>query len=318
MMRKGVLFSFMALLLVLTLFSLIDALNSQRSSAKANASLSFAMQAANSKFENVFSDFILLDKGPAARLIDQRNLPFSYSTDYNSVSIVQELPLRQIVWNDYFDLVNAFKIFSEDSNYDAFFEGLDVKVQTVQNSVWGGTTQDLNFLLLPQCLHYNVPSALTSTGFYASSSSDCKAVFDASKIKKYVITVRVRKASFEDYNRITYNIAGFSNPSNPAFEFHFIDSNCTRCAVADSNKNLNGFFDPSQQSWIKIKCSGSGCKSQDINLFINQGMQAFHSGTYRIDVNFSLTFKNFIDSFYFTDFNASVQNKDFNLLYANR
>jgi hypothetical protein len=214
--------------------------------------------------------------------------------------------------------LNAFRIFAEDRNYSAFFDGLDVNVGAARNSVWGGTVQDLNFLLLPQCLHYSVSSSLSSTGFNSASPQDCSSAFDSSRIKKYSIAVKVKKTSVEDYNSITYGIPGFSNPSNPEFEFQFIDANCSNCKVADANKHLTGYFDASQQGWIKIKCVGASCESSDINLFINNGLQAFHSGSQRIDVNFSMFFKNFIDSFYFEDFNVSVSSKDFNISYSNK
>lgn len=309
---KGVLFSFMALLLVLSLLSLIDALNAQRSDFKAKSALDFSLSSASSGFDNVYSDFALLDKESAARIVDERNLPFKYSMDYNSLSIVQELPLKQSVWNNYFDLINAFEIFAEDCNQDVFFGNFDINVSTVKNSVWGGSAQDLNFVLLPQCLSYGVNAGLSKTGFYPSISN---CAFDFSKIKKYFVSVTVKNASLEDYNSITYNIPGFSTPSNPEFEFRFLDTNCSKCAVP-SNKTLTGYFDPSQSGWISIKCSGTGCKSKEISIFINSGIQAAHSGE-KIDVNFSLAFKNFINSFYFGDFNVSVANKDFGIVYSN-
>ncbi|MBS3058523.1 MAG: hypothetical protein J4478_03935 [Candidatus Diapherotrites archaeon] len=315
--KKGVLLSFTALLLILALLSLIDALNTQSSRANASQALVFALQSASSKFENLYTDIVFLDKEPAAKIVDERNLPFSYSLDYNSVQVIQELPLKQNVWDSYFDLLNSFKIFNESPDFE-ISDGFAISVQTVQNSKWGGSAQDMNFLLLPQCLQYSALSNLSQAGFYPASSVECPSSgFDASKIKKYSISIRVKKTSLEDYNAISYNIAGFSNPAFPEFEFNFIDSNCSQCAVPTASKHIEGYFDPSQQSSIRIYCSGSGCNSQDINISIGNGIQAFHSGSYRIDANFSLIFKNPISAFYFTDFNVSVQNQDFNITYAN-
>ncbi|MDO8647384.1 MAG: hypothetical protein Q7R70_03140 [Candidatus Diapherotrites archaeon] len=311
--RKGILFTFMSLLLILSLLSLVDSLNSQRSSLKANAALVYSLNSTSSRFDNVYSDFVFLDKDANARLVDQRNLPFSYSMDYNSLSIVQELPLRISVWNNYFDLVNAYVIFLKDSN-TGFSSEFAVDANTVKNAIWGGSVQDLNFVLLPQCLFYDVNSSLYSAGFYSASFSGCS--FDSSKIGKYSVIVSLKSPAVEDYNSITYNIPGFSNPANPAFEFLLLDNNCAKCSLSQASKSIIGYFDPTQSGWITVKCVGALCHSKDINIFVSSGLQAFHSGE-RVDVNFTVKFKNFIDSFYFKDFNASVTNNDFNIVYSN-
>ena len=312
--QKGILFTFMSLLLILSLFSLVDALNAQRSSLKANAALVYSLNSTSSRFDNVYSDFVFLDKDANARLVDQRNLPFSYSMDYNSLSVVQELPLRQSVWNNYFDLVNAYSIFVKDGNSSGFSSEFDVEASTIKNSIWGGSAQDLNFILLPQCLFYGVNSSLYSAGFYAASFSGCS--FDSSKISKYSVVVSLKSLAVEDYNSITYSIPGFANSSNPAFEFALLDNNCAKCSLSPASKSIIGYFDPLQSGWISVKCVGPSCHSKDINIFINSGLRAFHSGE-RVDVNFTVKFKNFIDSFYFKDFNASVANRDFNIVYSN-
>jgi len=308
---NGVLYSFMALLLAVSLFAIVDSLNEQRSMLRSNNAFTYSFNSADSKFANVYSGFAILDKEPAARLIEQRNLPFAYYLDYNSLTITQQLPLKQSVWNNYFDLLNAYSIFLRDGNYSVFHEGFDFNVSVPKNSIWGGSASDMNFALSPQCLRYSLSSSLDRAGFVPSSA----CAFDSSKISKYSASVFPAKPSLEDYNSITYNISGLANPANPAFEFHFSDINCPKCAIS-SNKDIVGFFDPSASNWISVSCIGASCASKDINIYFGNALYAVHSGN-RVDINFGASFSNFADAFYFEDLNIVMQASDFNILMSN-
>lgn len=308
---RGVLYSFMALVLAVSLFAVFDSLSAQRSIARENDAFSFSFGSADSRFSNIYSDFAVLDKEPAARLVEQRNLPFSYSLDYNSVSVTQRLPLSEGVWNSYFDLLNAYSIFLQDTNYSIFYDGTEVSASAPRNAVWGGSASDINFALSPQCLRYSVSSSLSKAGFFPSGSCS----FSPSSVSAYGASVVLRQASLEDYNSITYGIQGFSNPSNPSFEFHFYDTNCSKC-VLSSNKDIQGYFDPEALNWVSVRCVGSSCSSQDINVYFGRGIYAVHSGS-KVDVNFSVGFGSFMELFYLEGFNVRLKSPDFNITVSN-
>lgn len=315
--QRGAIFTFMSFLMVLALLALVGAINLQRSGYKENHALESALNSASSKFDNLYSDIVSINKEAGAKAFDERNLPFSYSLDYNSIAIVQELPVKESVWNNYYDLLNAYGIFVNDMN-SGLGEGFSLSVQASKNQVWGGNSKDTNFLILPQCMNYSIDSNLGIAGFYPAGSAECLGPFDPGQIKRYSVQVKVKQTASEDYNSITYSIPGLDNPAMPEFEFHFIDSNCASCIVADSNRNITGRFDPSQQNWIRIRCIGQSCKSQDVNLFFGNNLWASHYGSYRVDVNFSIAFKGYLDRFYFSDLNLAVRSNDFNLTYHNR
>ncbi len=134
--RRGAIFTFMSFLIVLALLALVGAINLQRSGYKENHALEFALNSASSKFDNLYSDLVSINKESGAKAFDERNLPFSYSLDYNSVAIVQELPVKESVWNNYYDLLNAYGIFVNDMN-SGLGEGFSLNVQASKNLVWG-------------------------------------------------------------------------------------------------------------------------------------------------------------------------------------
>lgn len=318
--RKGALYTAITLILLLSLMAFSASIFSLRNIQKSDIAFLEAIDSSNDKFSGIERAVLSVDKNGYNKVIDERNLPFSYNRDENYLEVIQELPLKQISWNSFFDLINGFEVFLEDENYSNAFDGTSVSAETVQNSSWLGDMNSARFLLLPSCLTYSFlydSNALGKSGFSGTDRKfDCLQDFNWQSVSSIWITVKL-KSSSEDFDTTSY---GFENSFNPLNPYPYVvvyidDSNCLNCSL--SKKTVSFHLNPNIDNNIVFSCSNPPCTSQNVKVSVGKDILFSHLGR-RLDINSTFLFRQEIESFEFYDFNFSLNRKDFGVFAKKR
>ncbi len=317
MNKKGILFTFMTLLLLLNILGINSVIREQQFISKESVSEISALVIVNNKLGNILANVAELDEENKA--FNQRILPFNYDVDGNTILVGQGLPVGRTSMGSYFDAINSLAIFVGDTNYENVFDGIAVDIDTVQNSDWDGSSNRLNFIVEPQCLKYTVDVNESLLG-----AGNCIGQFDIDDVLRYDLNITIGGTYTEDFNSVQCEFTGFidcpdmdfnSSILLPFFELNFNDDNCSNCLIEESLKTIKGHYDSSYDNNITISCVSMGgvCNSTPIDVNVGEGMVISHSGN-SIDITIGTTFKNPIDSFEFDDLNVSVSNSSFNIV----
>lgn len=339
MNKKGILFSVMAVLMVLAILSLIQLISQKRRESQQVFEAVQLIEVKN-HYSNIEKDIIDLVKKGIRKDMAERTLPFSYNIDGNKLFLKQELPLRQNVWDGFFDLINTYAIFVSDKNFLAAYAGLEVDANTIktggQNS-WGGSAEKLQFLVDPFCTGIAVDRNGKNLRIGDINNSRCSS-YNFGRIRWVDVNIVV-KFEVEDYNSIVWdrNDAGTALPdpvncssggcpnqdysaldTGLYYRFFFNDSACLRCGFQPgAQKTIRERLPYTSKVNIKISCAGTGCNSDEVNLSIDNGLLVTHPSDERIDVIISTQFDSNITRLYFLDFNYSVKGRDFNIFKTN-
>ena len=311
-MKKGVLFTVLTLFLILNLYAL-SRVSSELKSADASVFSELnALATADSKLKSIINNAAFYDGFGSADSTRQRVLPMQFTADLNSVVFYQKLPASNAVVSGFFDSINAFEIFMEDSSYSNIYDGISVDINTIKNSSWGGSADVISLQLLPQCFAYELEGLDT-----ISIKQSC-AAFNVDALKKIDMNVLVENS--EDFNSVACDFPGKTacpneafNPASPLpyLQLRILDENCSMCNIPDENTTVSAHFDPQQSNSVLISCVGS-CTSSPIALSLSTSVQLQKTGTQN---NFSigLDFNESISEIRFRDFNASVTNPPYNI-----
>lgn len=330
MNQKAVLFSIIVMVVALVVLSLFTLTFSQRKNERENLNTITALNVANNRFNNILEDISLLNKSGTAKRLQQRSLPFSYDIDNNSVTIFQEFPITLARINSFFDAINGYKIFIQDSNTQTTYTGTKIDLNVAKNSSWGGTASKIHFLILPQCLRFVLNDANTALFKGANSYNNCSNDFNIfSSIKEYDLNV-ILKNSTDDYNSVACNFSGFvgcpdqifspANP-NPYFDLRINDTNCSKCALPSALKRIRAHFNPILDNNITISCTpsiGSCTSTNPIRIALNSDLNVNYGGAKTFDSVFIAKFKQNIDSFYYSDYNLTVSKPEYNIVKTSR
>ncbi len=319
MNQNGFLFTFMALLVILS----IMALNSSIKNAESDNQKFFEITkliSANNKFDNIKRSAIDFKKTGLVKQYTERILPFSYNIDGNLISVSQNIPLNSNDTNGFFDFINLYEILLKDPTYGSF-DNLAVDVNTIKNSAWGGNDKSLHFLIEPFCYQFTVED-LGKSLFEQSTSGKCSGTFDYARTRRLDANV-VIKNSVEDLNRISCN--GGACPSNPYsaanplpyYRIVIDDSNCGNCYFPQ--KTISNHFNPNSDLNISIFCQGTGCVSKGIDFLINKSFSVSRKqdSNYPVSIGLAVSFDSNVEQFLFLDFNVSVKNQDFGITKTN-
>ncbi len=318
--QKGFLFTFMALVLILSIMALNSSIQDSKNDSQKFLELA-RLVSVNNKFSNIERSAIDFKKSGIVNEFNQRIMPFTYNIDSNSISVLQNLPLASGEANSFFDFMNLFGVFLEDSSYGNVFDGLNVDVNTVQNPFWGGSAEKIQFLIEPFCYQFSL-NDLNGSSFGESKSGKCAENFDLQKIRRFDSNIVVRNFS-EDFNRILCNGGACPDnpfdPSNPQpyYKIAIDDSNCGNCYFPQ--KIIANHFDPNTDTNISILCQGISCRSKSIDFVLNKGFSVSRNSdsNYSVQLGMAVSFDSNIEQFYFLDFNYSVRDSDFNILKTN-
>ncbi len=320
MKSKGVLFTLMALVLALLLLGFAFKINSAYLESEKNSFSSIALNQIKDKYANIASIKDFYREGTLKSYFE-RVIPFTYSIDENTISFTQELPLKKVILRNYFDYINSYKIFVE-SNNSLIYDGIDVNVETTENSFWGGTDTNIVFLVKPQCKKYAVTD-YNSMYFYGSQ--ECQQGFDIDLITRIDINITVD--SDADYNALNCDFGGDTNcyqeifvpaDANPFIEINLIDANCTNCDLNSATRKITKHFNPAASNTITFYCIGGSCNSDPIEIFFNENnTEIKHDGTaIQAKVQFEFTSK--IKEFELYDLNFTLTDNRFNITKTNK
>jgi hypothetical protein len=316
----GVLFTFLTFLFIGVILGLVlYSLDAGKRFTQTTVEVS-VLNAINSKYDDLTDDIITLDQTLGFPSIQQRILPFTYSTDENSVSVSQTLPIPSGKLSLYFDLLNAYSIFVEDLNAQKTFDGVVVDLNVPLPSTWGGSSPlEAGFNILPQCLQYQLTD-VNNVAFASTSTIGCSSFFTFSKISRIDVNVSL-PTSVDDYNMVSCSLVSgcphqdYNAAAGPYFNVQFFDSNCSNCALSTGDKNISMHYTGGWET-ITYSCAGSACESAPLVLSLGSGLRVSHGGTPAF-LSMRVTFTEGISTFYYQDANYSTQKPGFNTYKSN-
>lgn len=321
--QRGVLFTFLTFLFISAVIGLI-VFNTNLSNRTATSTIEIsALNAINAKYDDITDDIITLDHPIGIPSIHQRILPFSHSTDKNTISFQQTLPIASGKLALYFDLINAYAIFVKDQNTSRTYDGVDVEIDVPKPPTWGGTAQTAGFNILPQCVQYRVLDTNT-VNFSSNSTIGCETNFlMRTHVSRIDINVYL-PATTDDYDTVTCTFNGtaacpqedYNALNGPYFSILFFDTNCVNCSLSPSDKNISGHFDPDFLSTVIYSCSSGSCNSQPLTFSFSEGLEINHGGT-AVQLSTDIAFTESIRTFYYQDANYSVRKSGFETIKSN-
>ena len=309
MNNKGALFSLMIFILLGTLLALHQISFQQENILKEGISETNAFKKVSDKYANIKNNFTVLTTSAAEREIDQRILPFNYIIDSNSFDLNMSFPLRQTKIDSYIEILKAFELFLEDTNYANEFDSMHVDINTLNPASWGGTDTNISFIIQPQCLKYTI---------YDENILEFEFVcndYNYSTILRQDVNITLNTA--HDFNSVTCNFNGsttcFDNVFDPMdldpyVSVTIFDATCFNCQL--SQTSIRGHFDPGVDSNITISCVGIGCVTPDLILDFSNKTRVEFTGDV-IELLIAIDLNSGIDSLSFNDANILVENRYF-------
>jgi hypothetical protein len=269
----------------------------------------------NTKYKNINSEAVTLIDGKNQFM--ERVLPFDYNLDNNTLTLSYELPLKQAKFDRYYDLINSFEVFLEDKNYSRAYDGFETDVNTVQNTAWLGTDNQLRFLLPPLCaaLHLN---GLNQVKIAQTTSDQCYVPYDMNLFERFDVNVTLR--ANEDFNRMQCLFNGVAscpqdafNPGDPDpfLQVNLLDAGCPNCQLTQTV--VSGHFNPAQDHNITVYCdSNASCQSNPLTLTFGQHLTLDHSNTEKLDIILAISLSQPVNALEFMDFNLMVSRPEYN------
>lgn len=318
MRQRGLLFTVMAFFMILAILSLNAVIREGFRESKSIGELS-ALSAVASKFRNIERIAVELSEGGKLKEVNERVLPFNYdlNADQNFLIVQQQMPLKSVVWNEFFNVMNLLEVFLEDGNRGNVFDGLAVSIATAKNAAWGGASEELHFLVEPFC--YELALRQNTSLFRESGSVKCSQQFQNSFVKRFDLNIAIMNSN-EDFNALHCN--GTTQcpqepfqedpPSGyPYYRIEILDENCGNCVLPQ--KVVSQHFNPAQDFNVVVSCVGANCVSSPIIISSHElDFNVFHESSYRLAVTAKTTFSERASGFYFLDFNVSVAHFDVN------
>ncbi len=321
--QRGVLFTFLTFLFIGVVIGLI-VFNTNLSNRTSTFTVEIsALNAINSKYDDITDDIITLDHPIGVPSIHQRLLPFAHSVDKNTIAFTQTLPISTGKLALYFDLINAYGIFVTDQNTQRTYDGVSVSLDTPKPPAWGGSNQSARFNVLPQCVQYYIQDENT-VGLSSDSTIGCETDFSMlTHVSRIDINVYL-PTSTDDYNSVTCSVNGSTscphddyNPANgPYFSILFFDANCVSCNLSTSDKNISGHFDPDLTNTITYACTAASCASLPLSFTFDDGVEMIHGGSPAV-LSSRIHFNEAIRTFYYQDANYTVGKTGFETTKSN-
>jgi len=320
MKNKGGLFILMGLILSLLILGFAFKINTTYLESEKKTFNQAAITQVKNKYSNLNSIKDFYREGTIKSYFE-RIVPFSYEIDENTISFTQELPAKKVLFRNFFDYINAYKIFVESD--DALItDGIDVSAETIQNSLWGGTDENIVLMIKPQCKKYSITD---QNSMYFYGSDECAEPFDISLIKRIDINVFV--PATEDYNWLACSYGGDLNcyqepyvpgDANPFIEINLSDSDCPNCDLNSDMIKTSKHFNPLQSNSAVFSCVGASCSSEDIEILFDQSNTIInHSGT-AVEIKIQFLFATKIEEFELNDFNLTLTDDRFNIRKTNK
>lgn len=311
MNSKGVLFSLIVMLMLLSIISLKSVNTGSKKIAAGNSVELLAFNSLEQKFDDIFMNAIRFSGFGTSETVKERILPFVFTLDQNTLTTSMEIPLSKPDIDVFFDAMNAFEIWLEDPASAVYYPGIISDVNTPKNSTWSGTGNIIQMHILPQCLKFKIFDE-NRLGFEASQ--ECESSFSVASISRYDVNVTLTETA--DFNSVTCNFDSNltcpQNPFNPSSNLPFLyisinDANCANCSINPALKTISTHFDPTKLHNVLLRCSGATCVSTDMNISVSSVPQVTFRGPTQ-SILLGVTFRSEIQSLDYLDFNFSVEN----------
>lgn len=314
MNKKGIIFSLSMLFLVLSFVLLQQASNQNNTDTQKVFTAIKSFNRLSEYYSNLYKTVAELDTKNSYWEIQQRTLPFTLETDTNTVLVTLNIPPRHATLARYFDTINAFKIFAEDTNYSNYYTGITTQIQTTQNTDWSGAQESLGFLVEPSCMNFSLDEnkIVFSRGWCSN--------FTLNQVTRIDANISINSPG-EDLNKTSCYWSETDtcpnddyNPldTNPYFNIQIIDQNCSLCSFETTT--VRGHFDTGENNWIRLSCEGTNCASKAIDLNISEFFSVTrNSDGLPAELSTAMLLKNTVSRIYFNDLNMTVSTRDFNM-----
>ncbi len=314
MNQKGIMFSLMVLIMILSVIALQDVFRESKIAQQRNPEKT-RIFSVNEKYENINRNIVDLFKEDYLREVSQRNLPFNYLIDGNKIKFNHSIPWDKGTIENYFDTINTYRIFISDKNYSNAFDGIFTQVETLQNSEWGGTATDTHFLIQPFCTNFETGD-LNRARITESFASQCLNSFDENKMRRFDVDIVVRNSN-EDFNSVFCSNGCSSqnfNPSNsnPYYRLVIDDTKCSsKCNLSQTVFSKHFLADDNETIIL------SGAASKPLRIRFMNGVLVQRNGDFFVDSNIQVQFDQNISDLFFLDFNFTLTEPDFNIVKTN-
>jgi hypothetical protein len=282
-----------------------------------------ALREAGQKYADIERALVDLDFSGEKKNESERGLPFSYSGEENSLQLNQNFPLLPSTLPIYFSSLNGYRIFFEQQAKEDLTSGFEVDINTVQDSNWGGSSNQAAFLILPFCVQYILsPNQLS---LEESVSSRCTIPFNPNHLRRIDLNIQILDLR-EDFN----SLKCFDSPghetncsqelfndanSDPYYSVSFSTSGCPKCNFSPKTVSLH--HAPGSDFNIFLSCTAAACESEPFQLLLNQFLVASRDSNKSFQFRTSLQFDQNISSFQAQDINFSVRYPKYGIVRTN-
>ncbi len=306
---RGILFSLMVMLLLLSVLALNSAVQKRGVSTDSAANESSAFRKVSDKYSNLLNNLARLTMNKAEKAVDQRILPFTYDIDTNTITVRADLPTLQSKVDSYLAVLNSYRVFVEDSNYLGEFDSLKSDVNLPTPPTWGGTDRNASFIVKPHCMKYTIGESNSMVFEFTCAG------YTYSTMRRQDLNITLSSA--HDFNSLSCSFNGssscFNNDFNaqnplPYVSINLLDANCVKCVLGQ--KLVRGHFDTSFTSRVTVSCVGASCTTPSLDMNF-MGRTTYRFSGQKVGLAVSVDLNSQIEDFLFNDINVLVENPSF-------
>ena len=186
---------------------------------------------------------------------------------------------------------------------------MNVDINTILPSTWGGFDANISFMLDPQCMEFSVLDLNSVEAGFVCGDYNYFSI-----IKE---DLNITLDSSDDFNSVSCSFNGsaacFNDDFNaqnalPYISISIDSSDCFQCAL--SQTTVRGHYDPRLDSTFAVNCIGAGCVSPSFDANLSFGTAIRYSGS-RVIVTIGFEFGTQIRGINFSDMNISVKDISF-------
>jgi hypothetical protein len=300
--QKGIIFTIMALVLIATIATLYMSEKEVEKGRREALIKNSSFNKVSSKYSDIKQSMLSLPLAGKEKENAERILPFNYGVDGNSFWVGFDLPDSSNKTQTYLETLNAAKIFL-DNEWRS--EGVAINASFPLPYSWGATNSSVSFLVMPQCMKF-----LLKDENNVSFEFKCQD-YEISNAKKIDINISLKPGldfnsmdcKINDYLSCNQNYDYNSYDNRPYINIKFLDQNCTSCFIP--YKKIRTHFDPSEENFLELKCSGANCKNPPMDINFSNSIEISYSGK-KIEVKYNIDFNSKITEFLLGDANFSA------------
>ncbi|MFH0955572.1 MAG: hypothetical protein V1777_05695 [Candidatus Micrarchaeota archaeon] len=315
MNSRGIIFTVSVLVLILAIIVLTTSIQRSDFSIANQPELS-ALKIAGQKYRDISRSLLELDlNGPKKNTLSL-GLPFSYGSDQNRFFISQRFPVNPGEISDYFNSLNGYRIFFGKQALKGLPHGFLLDINTAKDANWGGTANQLNFLLNRQCMAYRF--SVNRIVFEDANNSQCIGTYNPTNTRKTQIKIKFSD-SREDLNAALCN--GVACPANA---FNDANSESYFSIRFDSNASpksglpvIGTHYSVAADYNVFLYCDNPDCFSKPIQFLFGKSIQVSRDSNQTANFDWNFEFKQNLSRFLTLDVNFAIQNPDYNIIRTN-